>query len=420
MSHALSNRASIPEGEAADGGAPPLLVLVPGAAAATTGESDPVILGLSLSRRIGLAARAAGYRSIVHLSPEKAAAAGGAEGADWPGVAALAAAGRAPAVLIAPTTVLGETAWFRHLAAVATEARAWAAAGPVILLPAAIARDALALLEAGEAAADLATIQDRLIRRFGRPAELPADLAPMVVTTAADAERAERHLLRSVVKETDGFMARHVERPISLAISRRLCATPVTPNQMTLVSLAIGLASAPFFLSSSAELQTLGALLLLAHSILDGCDGELARLRFQESRWGGVLDFWVDNIVHGVTFACMALGWSRASGSVVPLWFGAAAVLGTLGSAGFVYWRVIRRKAVAGPVYTSVSTAPDRPLARLLDALSRRDFIYLVLALALFGKVSWFVLLTAFGAPIFFFLVLALAWREGPAAASGA
>ena len=417
MSHALSNRASMTDCEAADDGGAPLVVLVPGAAA-TTDQADPVILGLRLSQRIGLAARAAGYRTIVHLSPDQAAAPG-SEGADWRGVAALAAAGRAPALLIAPTTLLGDTPWFRHLAAFAVEARAWAAAGQVILLPAAITRDALALLEGGDAS-DPAVIQDRLIRRFGRPAEFPADLAPMVVVTTDDVGAAERHLLRSVVKETDGFMARHVERPISLAVSRRLCATRVTPNQMTLVSLALGLASAPFFLSASAAWQTLGALLLLAHSILDGCDGELARLRFQESRWGGVLDFWVDNIVHAVTFACMALGWSRASGSIVPLWLGAAAVLGTLGAAGFVYWRVIRGKARAGPVYTSVSTAPNRPLARVLDALSRRDFIYLVVALALFGKVSWFLLLTAFGAPIFFFLVLVLAWREGAAAASGA
>src|SRR2546426_3192414 len=36
----------------------------------------------------------------------------------------------------------------------------------------------------------------------------------------------------------------------------------------------------------------------LAHSILDGCDGELARLKFQHSRWGAVLDFWCDNVVH--------------------------------------------------------------------------------------------------------------------------
>jgi len=55
---------------------------------------------------------------------------------------------------------------------------------------------------------------------------------------------------------------------------------------------------------------------------------------------------------------------------------------------------------------------PGRRLARLLDALSRRDFIYLVIALALFGKANWFLLLASLGAPTYFFLLLFLAIRE--------
>ena len=105
-------------------------------------------------------------------------------------------------------------------------------------------------------------------------------------------------------------MARHVERPISLQISRALAATAITPNQMSLISIAVGICGGPFFLSSRPLMQTIGALLFLAHSILDGCDGELARLKFQQSRWGGVLDFWGDNVVHIVIFACMGVGWS--------------------------------------------------------------------------------------------------------------
>src|SRR4029077_10381363 len=59
-----------------------------------------------------------------------------------------------------------------------------------------------------------------------------------------------------------------------------------------------------------------------------------------------------------------------------------------------------------GGAFTSVSASPDRPLARLLDAASRRDFIYLVILLALFGRSNWFLALAAIGAPIYFFLVL--------------
>ena len=219
----------------------------------------------------------------------------------------------------------------------------------------------------------------------------------MVVETPADVRVAERRLLRTLVKDTDGFMARHVERPVSLQISRRLAQTAITPNQMSLISIVVGICGGPFFLSPRPSLQTIGALLFLAHSILDGCDGELARLKFQELRWGGVLDFWGDNVVHVVIFACMALGWSRSAVAAWPLLLGAAAVLGTLGSAGFVYWRLMRLKDDGGALFTSVSATPERPLARLLDAASRRDFIYLVIILALIGKSNWFLLLAAVG-----------------------
>ncbi len=234
----------------------------------------------------------------------------------------------------------------------------------------------------------------------------------MVVETSLDVRIAERRLLRSLVKDTDGFMARHVERPISLQIVRRLASTAVTPNQITLFSVAIGLFGAPFFLSANWLWQTVGALLFLTHSIVDGCDGELARLRFQETQWGGVLDFWGDNIVHSAIFACMAVGWSLSAGATWPLLLGAAAVLGTLGSTALVYWRLMRVKDDSGPLFTSVSMAPDRRLARLLDATSRRDFIYVVLILALLGKSNWIVLLASLGTPIFFSLVVFLAMRE--------
>jgi len=223
---------------------------------------------------------------------------------------------------------------------------------------------------------------------------------------------AERRLLRALIKDTDGFMAKHVDRRISLAVSRRLAATSITPNQMTLISVAFGLLGAPFFLSSQPIWQTIGALLFLAHSVLDGCDGELARLKFKESRWGGILDFWGDNVVHSAIFACIGLGWSWWSDSNWPLLLGAAAVIGTIGSASVVYWRTMRHKSGTGPLYTSVARGPSKRFAKLLDALSRRDFIYGVVVLALFGQVKYFLALSAIGAPGFFIALVYLAIKE--------
>jgi 1L-myo-inositol 1-phosphate cytidylyltransferase / CDP-L-myo-inositol myo-inositolphosphotransferase len=376
-------------------------------------DGNSTVFGLSLMQRTAVAAQRAGYGQIFFLARDHAAPPGIAVIPDWGPLAANLVRLQTAPLLIASAAILSETDWLERLARTRLEPAVWATIPDrIIMLAAEAVPDAVAVLQAEGGAYDLAAVQDRLTRRFGPPAAFPAGVDPMVVATSMDAKVAEQRLLRSLVKNTDGFMSRHVERPISLQITRRLAATAVTPNQMTAVSIAIGLFGAPFFLSALWPWQIIGALLFLSHSILDGCDGELARLKFQESQWGGVLDFWGDNVVHIVIFACMAAGWSLSAAETWPLLLGVAAILGILGSAAFVYWRTMRVKNDSGPVFTSVSTAPDRRLARLLDAASRRDFIYLVLILALFGKSNWFLFLASLGAPIFFVLLILLAVRE--------
>src|SRR5258705_8204128 len=159
---------------------------------------------------------------------------------------------------------------------------------------------------------------------------------------------------------------------------------------MTLVSVAIGILGAVLFGAGQARLQLPGALLVLLHSILDGCDGELARLKYQESRFGGILDFWGDNVVHAAVFGTIAVAWSRASGSSGPLLLGACAILGTVLSAPFVYPHTMAQVA-EGPLFRSVSRSPDARFSRLADALARRDFLYLLVILAALGKVHWFL-----------------------------
>jgi phosphatidylglycerophosphate synthase len=182
---------------------------------------------------------------------------------------------------------------------------------------------------------------------------------------------------------------------------------------MTAVSVGIGVLGALFFLSSTPVYQLTGALLFLLHSILDGCDGEIARLKYLESRWGGILDFWGDNVVHSAVFACIGLGWQMAIETFFPLALVMSAVIGTLLSAGFVYRQTMRDKTSGGPLFTSI-TASDAPsrLSTLADSLAKRDFIYLVVILSAFGKARWFLVLAAIGAPLFFFILLWSSHRE--------
>jgi len=357
-----------------------------------TADVDPTtrLLGMSLASRLAHAARKVGFAPVSFIVDAdrddvfRRALAGSAA----TGVATEPPDGVGTPLAVIPANLLGETGWLGELKGQASETGK-PRGGPmgIRLLGPNTSFDA---------------------RDEGAPIVL--ETLPMVLRDPSDVPSAERRLLKGLIKATDGFMSRHVERRISLAISRRLAPTGVTPNQMTLFSIAVGVAAGPFFLSAAALWQTVGALLFLAHSILDGCDGELARMKFLESRLGGVLDFWGDNIVHGVIFACMSIGWSRAaSGATWPLALGALAVLGTFGSAGFIYWHTMRPKQGDGPLFTSVSNERENRFTRLLDTLARRDFIFLVLALALFGKASWFLALTALGAPIFFVLLIAAA-----------
>jgi 1L-myo-inositol 1-phosphate cytidylyltransferase / CDP-L-myo-inositol myo-inositolphosphotransferase len=399
--------------------APVLILLAPSAAsppttAARGPDRDPVILGLSLVQRTALAAHRAGYARVFLLGGGDRKAPGIIPVADWTSLAASLSSAPPASLIIAPAAILAEGDWLERLASARVEPAGWGTIpNRIAMLPAASVPDAADALDQGGAARGLREVETRLASRFGPPARILVAIDPMIVETPADVGAAERRLLKSLVKDTDGFMARHVERPISLQISRRLAGTGITPNQMSLISIAVGICGGPFFLSSRPLVQTIGALLFLAHSILDGCDGELARLKFQQSRWGGILDFWGDNVVHTVIFACMGIGWSLAAGAIWPLWLGAAAVLGTLGSAGFVYWRLMRSKDGEDTLFTSVSGAPERPLTRLLDSASRRDFIYLVILLALFGRSNWFLVMAGIGAPIYFFLVLFAARPRG-------
>jgi 1L-myo-inositol 1-phosphate cytidylyltransferase / CDP-L-myo-inositol myo-inositolphosphotransferase len=395
----------------------PIIVLLPDPSASTLKPAfgdggEPTVLGLGLARRTALAARRAGYSRVYFQARDHAAPQGIPAISDWRRLGDGFALHPGPLIIV-HGAILAEPDWLEKLIDISPTPANWAAIPhKMIVLAAPAVKDAIAVLEADKGAYDLTSVQQRLTQSFGAPVTIPAAIDPLVVTTPVDVDDAERRLLRRLVKDTDGFMARHVERPISLRIARRLASTAITPNQITLLSVGIGLSGALFFLCSQWVCQTVGALLFLAHSILDGCDGELARLKFQETRFGGIIDYWGDNVVHIAVFGCMAIGWTLSVGALWPSLLGVAAALGNLGSAWLVYWRVMRPKKDDGPLFTSVVAAPGQSLARMLDAASRRDFIYLVVILALFGKSNWFLVLAAVGAPIFFILLVFLALRE--------
>lgn len=219
-------------------------------------------------------------------------------------------------------------------------------------------------------------------------------------------------LMESGPRPGDGFMARHFDRHISLNVSRALLETSVTPNMMTVFSTILGLTGATLFLGQGRPAYVAGALLVWLHSVLDGCDGELARVRFQESDFGSDLDFWGDNLVHLALFTCLGLGFYTGGNGHHVLALAAAADAGVLASA-FVAWRhrVARRKAgrsVGGVTEERSGDGLESKLSRLENALAQRDFIYLLVLLAFLDRVYEFLWAAAIGGALYFAIMLYL------------
>ncbi|MBI3625115.1 MAG: CDP-alcohol phosphatidyltransferase family protein [Candidatus Rokubacteria bacterium] len=388
-----------------------LVILPPGSAGGDVAPGTR-IAGLPLLRRTVLAATRAGFRQIL-LHPA-------AVPADRSLLAGTIAATLAPDGRVSPPPlsrivllaahVLPQAKWLRTLLDAPIEAERLCTDGSVAAVIETADPDLILAEAAGSHGAPA------LFASLGE--SFPAAGGPVteegrfILTAPQSVPRAETWLLRSLVKEAEGFMSRHVERRISLALTRRLAPTRITPNAMTLVSLAIGLLGAPFFLSATAAYQLTGALLLLIHSILDGCDGELARLKFQESRWGSLLDFWGDNVVYVALTACIAVGWSLAIQAAWPLLLGGVAVASALLTAGFVYRHTREETTIAGPLFPDGRRKRADWLPRMADMLVRRDFIYLVVLLSAAGKAKWFLALAAVGTPLFLCVLVLIARTE--------
>lgn len=372
-----------------------LLVVPPEPGTATSVSPDTVVAGLPLLRRIVLAGSNAGFSSVLVQSGrddvERLLGGTAARALTDGGGVARDARRR---IVILPANVVPQARWLRALRETDVEPDRLYTDGQVAAIV--DTDDTAGVLAAAARARGVGELLAALRVRYDE-AKLEVDEAGRFpLSEPADARSAESWLLRSLIKQREGFMSRHFERKISLAITRRLVLTRITPDVITVVSVAVGLFGAGFFLSAAPGYQLIGALLFLAHSILDGCDGELARLKFMQSPRGAILDFWGDNVVHVGVFACMAVGLSFAQEATWPLWLGALTVLATLGAAA----------SQSRDIMLDTTVGDSGWIARFAEAFSHRDFIYLVILMAAFGKAHGFLILASIGTPIFLVLLL--------------
>jgi len=155
---------------------------------------------------------------------------------------------------------------------------------------------------------------------------------------------------------TEGLVSAQLNRRFSRPLAKLFARTPLTPNQISFLSFIVAIGSLLLFLTGH---NVWAGIAVQTSSVLDGVDGDLARIKNMKSSFGGFLDAILDRyadfaILGGLTFWALQFE-ARFENMVVV----AAGLAATLGSFMISYSRaraeVSFGKPFSGPMGSLVS-----------------------------------------------------------------
>ncbi len=227
------------------------------------------------------------------------------------------------------------------------------------------------------------------------------------------ARQAKAMLFGQVTKKTSGPVSRHINARLSIPISKVLVETGLSPHLVTvLFVLTTGLAAA--WLISDPEpywrLALAGFLWQMA-AVLDRCDGEIARVKLCESRFGAWFDTVTDNLAYVAAYAAfLKAAHGLHPGQPLYLYAGLSAVAAMFLSLGIMYHYALRTGSGSLQNYIvgfarHVPREEKGALYRALERyalLSKRDsFAFVHFVLALLGAFDLIYLFTVGGLHLF-------------------
>jgi phosphatidylglycerophosphate synthase len=214
-------------------------------------------------------------------------------------------------------------------------------------------------------------------------------------------KEAEKELYKSLAKPIDGFISRTLNRKISTLISRLLINTPVLPNQLTIFIMLLGIGSGIAAYFATWWSLVIAGVLFQTQSMLDGCDGEIARLKYLFSLKGQWLDTIGDDVSNYAFCLGLGLGQARLHNSslLVVITFFIFAVQWY--SSFIMYQRIYKMNTgdlLAIPNMVSGGEPKGWPgrLVRIIHTITKRDFFVFVTSL-----------LTIFQFPLTAFILIA-------------
>lgn len=207
------------------------------------------------------------------------------------------------------------------------------------------------------------------------------------VVGSASASRAHRALILSLRKPIDGFISRNLNRYMSLFCSSLLVRTGITPNMVTISIGFLGLVAAFMVGQGQPWWMLVGAgVLFQVQSVLDGCDGEIARLTYTFSDVGQWLDTIGDDITNYAFCFGLAYGQAVVLGRSDLMAFGALTLAVQVAMSVILYRRMLRMgigDLMAIPDTVTSKAKSDGLLAKALKVVreaTRRDTFILVIA----------------------------------------
>lgn len=186
------------------------------------------------------------------------------------------------------------------------------------------------LQKAKNSNATFAAIIRSIVANTTNQIKIPPDEPLFYISGEADVKKAERYLCEQIRLATTGYVAKYINKRISLPISRVLARLRVSPNTITVINMFIGLSAG---IGSAGRTYTgllLGAILFQTASIIDGCDGEVAKMTFRTSKFGQYIDTISDNFALVSFFVGLTIHQWRVTDDLYAFVWGGA-LLGGIG-----------------------------------------------------------------------------------------
>ncbi|MBV8761650.1 MAG: CDP-alcohol phosphatidyltransferase family protein [Deltaproteobacteria bacterium] len=224
-------------------------------------------------------------------------------------------------------------------------------------------------------------------------------IAGVELVDEAARKQAEWALIRRMNKSFEGPVDALINWRFSMRITRVLArrSLAVTPNHVTIVAILVGLLAAGLMAHGGWAWIAAAGVLLELNSILDSCDGELARLRYQYSKLGQ----WLDNLSDDIVDNVFIIAAGHACGGIWA-WLGLAAACGRW-LVSIVTYISVYRATGTGDIFAfrwwfesgaqSVDDVYDpKALTTWLRSFGRRDtYVFVWMLACLAGFPYWVV-----------------------------